>query len=344
MRRPPAVAAVLERVTATARAHDMFLPGRTVLVAVSGGPDSVCLVESLVRVRRLFRYRLEAVHVDHGLRPDSAADAVYVSRLTARLGLPCHIRRAAGPPPPGESVEAWARAQRLAAFAEVARDLDAARVALGHTMDDQAETVLLNLLTGSGLRGLSGIAPVAGPYVNPLIEVRRSQVESFCRALRLRPRLDPTNLDPRFLRNAVRLEGLPALERVAGRSLTEPLARTADTLREDSDELTARARAVMDDVVSDVPDGADLHAVRLLDLPRAVGARVVAQAIYASGAVCTRADVDAVYDLAAGRPGRRRDLSDGLKARRGREYVHLVPGASPRTSPGVRRRREGSGG
>jgi tRNA(Ile)-lysidine synthase len=210
-------------------------------------------------------------------------------------------------------------------------------------MDDQAETVLLNLITGSGLRGLSAIAPVAGPYVNPLIEVRRSQVEAFCRSLGLRPRLDPTNRDPRFLRNAVRLQGLPVLERVAGRSLTEPLARTADTLREDSDELTRMALEVTDDVVSDVPGGLDVHAVRLLDLPRAVGGRVVTQAIYASGVVSTRADVDAVYDLAAGRPGRRRDLSGGLKARRGREYVHLVPGASPRSSPGERRRREGDG-
>jgi tRNA(Ile)-lysidine synthase len=336
MRRPPAVAAVLERVTVTARAHDMFLPGRTVLVAVSGGPDSVCLVESLVRLRRLFRFRLEVAHVDHGLRPGSAADAAYVERLAGRLGVPFHLRSAASGPGPGDSVEAWARAQRIGALAELARDLDAARVALGHTMDDQAETVLLNLITGSGLRGLGGIAPVAGPYVNPLIEVRRTQVEAFCRALHLRPRLDPTNRDTRFLRNAVRLKGLPALERAVGRSLTEPLARTADTLREDSDELVRQAIEAFDDVISDAPEGADLRAVALLDLPRAVGARVVTQAIYASGAVCTRADVDAVYDLAAGRPGRRRDLSDGLKARRGREYVHLVPGASPRSGPGPR--------
>ena len=304
----------------------MFLPGRTVLVAVSGGPGSVCLVESLWRLRRLFRYRLEVVHVDHALRPDSGLDAAYVKRLAARLGLPLHLRAAHSRPAKGESLEAWARAQRLGALAEVARETDAARVAFGHTMDDQAETVLLNLITGSGLRGLSGIAPVAGPYVNPLIEVRRHQVESFCRSLGLRPRRDPTNLDPRFLRNAIRLKGLPGLERTVERSLTEPLARTAATLREDAEELGRQASAVMDDVVSDAPEGVDVHAVRLLDLPRAVGARVVSHAVYACGAVCSRADVDAVYDLAAGRPGRRRDLSDGVKARRGSEHVHLGSG------------------
>ena len=304
----------------------MFLPAQTVLVAVSGGPDSVCLVESLSRLRRLFRYRLEVVHVDHGLRPESAVDAAYVKRLALRLGLPFHLRVAASGPAKGESVEAWARAQRVRALAEVAQEVDASRVALGHTVDDQAETVLLNLITGSGLRGLGGIAPVAGPYVNPLIDVRRQQVESFCHALGLRPRRDATNLDPRFLRNAIRLKGLPALERTVGRSLTEPLARTAATLREDADELTRQAQAVTDDVVTDVPHGIDIHAVGLLDLPRAVGARVVAHAVYAAGAVCSRADVDAVYDLAAGRPGRRRDLSDGVKARRGGEHVHLRSG------------------
>jgi tRNA(Ile)-lysidine synthase len=323
------VAGVLERLTATARGHEMFLPGQAVLIAVSGGPDSVCLAESLSRLRRLFRYRLEVVHIDHRLRPDSSVDAAYVKRLADRLGLPFHLRVAASGPAKGESVEAWARAQRLGALAEVAREVDAGRIALGHTLDDQAETVLLNLVTGSGLRGLGGIAPVAGPYVNPLIEVRRHQVEAFCRSLGLRPKQDPTNLDPRFLRNAIRLKGLPALQRAVGRSLTEPLARTAATLREDADELTRQASAVMEDVVTDAPEGVDVHAVGLLDLPRAVGARVASHAVYACGTHCSRADVEAIYDLAAGRSGRRRDLSGGLKARRGTKYVHLVPGASP---------------
>lgn len=324
MRRPPSVARVLERVTAAARAHAMFLPGRAVIVAVSGGPDSVCLLESLVRLRRLFRYRLEVAHVDHRLREGSAGDARYVRRLAERHGLPFHLRVAASGPSPGASVEAWARDQRSAALAEVAHEVDAGRVALGHTLDDQAETVLLNLVTGTGLRGLAGIAPIAGPWVNPMLDVTREEVEAFCRSSGLRPRRDPTNEDRRFLRNALRLDGIPALERALGRSLREPLARTAATLAEDAEELARRAADVEPGVVEETPGGVDLHAVALLGLPRALGSRVVAHAVYASGAVCTRADVDAIYDLAAGRPGRRRDLSDGVKARRGREHVHLV--------------------
>ena len=108
MRRPPAIARVLERVTSTAREHEMFLPGRTVLVCVSGGPDSVCLLESLVRLRRLFRIRLEVFHLDHRLRADSAADAGYVRRLATRHRLPLHLAVADGSPSKGESIEAWA--------------------------------------------------------------------------------------------------------------------------------------------------------------------------------------------------------------------------------------------
>jgi tRNA(Ile)-lysidine synthase len=329
MRRPPAVARVLERVTATVRDHEMFLPGQTVLVAVSGGPDSVCLLESLVRLRRLFKIRLGVFHFDHGLREGSAMDAAYVRRLAARHRLPFHLRAATSHPPKGASVEAWARDQRHFAIAEVTHETAVARTAIGHTMDDQAETVLMGLVTGSGIQGMSGIAPVTGTWVNPLIEVRREEVEAFCRALHLRPHADPTNADVRFLRNAIRLRGLPALERAVGRSLREPLARTTAGLREDADELMRQAFAVLDDVVQETPGGADLLAVRLLDLPRAIAGRVVAHAVYRCGVPCSRADVVAVLDLAAGRRGRRRDLSSGLKARREREYVRLS-----RPSPG----------
>lgn len=340
MRRPPAVARVLERVTATVREHEMFLPGQTVLVAVSGGPDSVCLLESLVRLRRLFAVRLEVFHLDHRLRSDSAKDAAYVARAAGRHRLPFHLRVAGGAPARGESVEAWARERRLIEMGAVAREIGAARVAIGHTADDQAETVLLALVTGSGIRGLGGIAPVSGPWVNPLIDVARQDVQASVRALRLRPRVDPSNRDTRFLRNAIRLRGLPALERAVGRSLREPLVRTAAGLREDADELMRQTSAVLADVVVDTPTGVDLHAVALLDQPRAIAGRIVATAVYACGVTCERADVLAVLDLAEGRPGRRRDLSSGLKARRDREYVHLSR-ASP--DDGIERPRPGRG-
>jgi tRNA(Ile)-lysidine synthase len=328
MTRPPAVARVLERVTATSREHELFLPGETAIVAVSGGPDSVCLLYALHALRRLLKIRLEVVHVDHRLREGSADDAAYVRRLCVRLEMPFHLRQAEGRPPRGASVEAWARGERHRAFEDVRRETGARRVALAHTLDDQAETVLLAALTGRGLDAVSGMKPVAGPFVRPLLEVTRAETEACCRALHLRPRVDPTNADPRFLRNALRLRGIPALERALRRPVREPLAQMAGLLREDADDLARRALLAFPDVVEETEGGVDLHAAGLVGLTRAVAGRVVRLALLRCNTLATREDVDAVLDLAAGRPGRRRDLSRGLKADRGKEYVSVS-----RTSP-----------
>jgi tRNA(Ile)-lysidine synthase len=303
----------------------MFRPGDRVLVCVSGGPDSVCLLYSLWFLRRLLRIRLEVAHVDHRLRPDSGKDAAYVRRLAERLRLPFHLEVAEGRPSGGESVEAWARARRRAAVSRLAREIDASRIATGHTLDDQAETVLAWALMGGGARA---IRPAVGPYVRPLIDVARSEGAAFCRSLHLRPRADETNLDPRFLRNALRSKGIPALERATGREVREPLARTAALVAEDERELGRQMYERWDDVYEETADDARLSVAGLESMPRPIARRVVAQAIFRSGVPATEADVRAVLDLAAGRPGRRRDLSSGLKARREREYVSLS-----RTSP-----------
>ena len=138
------------------------MPGQLILVWVSGGADSVCLLETLVRVRRLFRIRLAVFHLDHGLRRSSSADAAYVRRRAAAHSLDCHVMAPRSAPAPGDSVERWAREERRAAAGTVAERIGADRHALGHTMDDRAETVLLALVRGWGLEGLAGIEPIAG--------------------------------------------------------------------------------------------------------------------------------------------------------------------------------------
>ncbi|HEX9376209.1 MAG TPA: tRNA lysidine(34) synthetase TilS [Actinomycetota bacterium] len=327
-RRPPAVARVLERVTATAREHDMFSAGDRVLVAASGGPDSTCLLYSLWHLRRLFRIRLEVFHFDHRLRPDSGKDAQYVRRTAARLKVPFHLRVAEDAPARGVSVEDWAHTARWNAANLIRREDGFATVALGHTLDDQAETVLIALLRGGGLQFVSGMRPKEGRLrVHPLIEVRRTEVEDFCRALGLRPRRDPSNRDRRFLRNALRHEGIPALERATGRDVKGPIARSAALLGPDADELfgqAAKAYAEMDAPRDGIPAGP------VLSLPPAIASRVVKLVAWQLAHDPGREEVRAILDLARGRPGRRRALSGGLIAVRDREYVRLS-----RTSPGV---------
>jgi len=296
----------------------MLHPGDTVLVACSGGPDSVCLLYSLWHLRRLFEVRLEVFHFDHRLRPDSGKDAAYARRVAGRLGLVFHLRVAEDGPTPGASIEAWARDRRDHAASEVAREVGAATVATAHTLDDQAETVLAWALMGDGIRA---IRPRVGLYARPLIDVSREEVEAFCRALRLRPRRDPMNLDPRYLRGALRLEAIPALERATGRGVREPLARTARRALEDDRELTRQMLERWDEVAELTEDGIRLRVAGLRSAPRPIARRLVEQAILRCGSAATFADEDAILDLAVGRPGRRRDLAYGLNARREQEYV-----------------------
>jgi tRNA(Ile)-lysidine synthase len=322
-RRPPAVARVLERVTKTARGYDMFASGDHVLVWVSGGPDSVCLLESLIRLRRLFRLRLEVFHMDHRLRPDSATDATYVRRLAGRHGLPFHLATAVDEPGRSDSVEMWGRFERAREAARVARAIGATRMADGHTLDDQAETILMGLVLGWGLDGMGGIAPVNGTLVRPLIDVTRKEVDGFCRTLRLRPRNDPTNRDTNLLRNALRREAIPAIERSTGRDVKRTFARTADHLRRDATALFAHADEHAQTLVELRDRGFALRARPLLDLPPALSSRVVRRGFQRADLGWDHEAIDAVLDLAAGSPGRARDLLLGIKARRTRTHVEV---------------------
>jgi tRNA(Ile)-lysidine synthase len=346
--RPPAVARVLERVTATSRRFEMFAPGETVLVACSGGPDSTCLLHALHRLRRLLRIRIAVFHFDHRLRKRSADDAAYVAGQAQRLGLLFVLREAIDAPRGGQSVEAWARLARYAALTAAATEIDARRAALGHTLDDQAETVLLGLVRGGGLEAIAGMPPVASlpplgfPAVRPLLDTTRAEVEAFCRSLRLRPREDPTNRNTRFLRNRIRHQVLPLLERRLDRDLRATLARTAENVRGDVEYLEGLASAAAAGMV-DVRDG-ELRIVAsgLAALPPPIAARVVRQAVRLAGAVWGEwgapvgaAHIGGVLELAKGRPGRRVDLPGDLAAERKREYVRIS-----RSSPGRRKKGE----
>jgi tRNA(Ile)-lysidine synthase len=332
------VARVLERVSATVRRHHMFAPESLVVVAVSGGPDSVCLLHALQLLRRLFRIRLACFHFDHGLRPESGADATYVRRLASRLGVAFHLRVAESGPAKGESPEAWARTVRYGALFRVTEELEASAAAVGHTSDDQAETVLLALLRGGGIEALAGMEPVSRPVVRPLLEVTREETAAFCRALKLRPRRDPMNEDPAFLRAAARGRVIPMLEEAVGRGVRSTLVRTAGHLREDAAFLRDLAEdAAKLVVVPDVDPGRrSLNAVALAGLPAPLSSRIVRGALRELGVLPEAAHVEAVVGLASARKGARTFLPGGLIAVRGREYVRLSrpsPAGSPPAPP-----------
>jgi tRNA(Ile)-lysidine synthase len=304
-------------------------------------------------MRRLLRIRLVAFHFDHRLRADSAEDAEYVRRQAERLGMPLVVRQAADRPAKGQSVEAWARLARYGALTQAAADEEAHVAALGHTADDQAETVLLALVRGGGLEVLAGmpavgsVPPLGFPAVRPLLQTTREDVEAFCRALRLRPREDPMNRDPRFLRARIRHEILPMLEERLDRGVRGALTRTADLVRADAEHLEALADAAARGAVSVEETEIRLHVGPLVNLPEPIAARVVHRALRLAAAAAgewasdvAAAHVRAVLDLAWGRPGRTADLPTRLKARRDREYVRISR-ASPEVAEPARRARAG---
>lgn len=233
---------LLEEVRDFIRRHRLLAPGQRVLVAVSGGRDSVVLLDVLVRLRaELGLAALGVAHVDHGLRPDSAADAAWVRDLAAGYDLPFFLRRVrvrTG----GESPEAAARAARYHALWEMGRDFDADRIALAHHADDQAETVLLRLLAGAGPAGLAGMRPRRGRFIRPLLGVERAALAAYAAERGLRWREDPTNRDLSIPRNRVRHELLPLLEGAYNPAVRRILCRVASIMAAEAELLARRTR------------------------------------------------------------------------------------------------------
>jgi tRNA(Ile)-lysidine synthase len=210
--RTAAVARVRRAVASGADRRGVIVPGEHLLIACSGGPDSTALLDALARLAPPRGWQLSVAHVDHGLRDGSAAEAGLVSRLAADRGLA--FRALSVRVTPGGSLQDRARTARHAALRAEAARVGAAVIALGHTADDQAETVLMRALSGASPRGLPAMAERERGLIRPLLRVWREATVAYCAALGIEPLEDPSNSDPRFLRSRVRHQVIPALEAV----------------------------------------------------------------------------------------------------------------------------------
>ncbi|WP_125616515.1 tRNA lysidine(34) synthetase TilS [Specibacter cremeus] len=254
-----------------------------VLVACSGGPDSLALAAVLAFFARRGEIRAGAVVVDHGLQPGSADVAARAADQLRGLGLDPVQVRAVVVADDGDGPESAARTARFGALGEAARDLGARTVLLGHTLDDQAESVLLGLARGSGTRSLAGIRERRGIYLRPFLALRRTETEEICAALGLAPWHDPANTDPAYLRSRVRHEILPYLEERLAPGIAANLARTATILAQDADHLDALADAEFTRLAEIVPDEVRLPAASLGELAPALRHRVMARAVVVLG-------------------------------------------------------------
>jgi len=340
----PHPANILECVAATIRRHGLLEPGQRVVLAVSGGADSMALLDVLAEVGRAMGLWLCVAHLDHGLRgPASAADAAFVAREAAERGLEARVERAdvaADRARHGGSLEAAARRVRYDFLSRVAHEVRADRVATGHTADDQVETIVLGLLRGGGLTALCGM-PVSRPLgpasrtlvVRPLLESTRAQLLAHLRRRAIPWREDATNADIAFERNCVRHEVLAYLEKGTCPDVRETLLALASTAR----VLKGVVGRLAGGLVSVGEGAAEIDARRLAQAPRLVrraAARLAHERLGGTRALTRRA-LDAVEELLEKAPGTQVSLAGGLVAQRGYDAVILRP-PSPAPAPVAR--------
>jgi tRNA(Ile)-lysidine synthase len=250
---------------------EKFSAGDLVLIGVSGGADSLALAFASELEAEKLAIKLIAVVVDHQLQPGSSEIANKVSKT---LNLETRIEKVNVEITDG--LEASARRARYVAFEKVAKELSAVAIFLGHTKDDQAETVLLGLARGSGARSLSGMAIRNGIYVRPFLNITREQTLATCKELNLEPWNDPHNDDQNFLRVRARKNVLPIMERELGPGISDALVRSANLLRDDADALDYLADQYWAKEKS-------LEISKLETLPRAVRTRVLRLALFEKG-------------------------------------------------------------
>lgn len=277
-------------------------PGSRILVACSGGTDSLALAATAAYFEQSGQYRVGAVVVDHGLQPGSAEVAEAARKQLTGLGLSGVEVRRVRVATAGMGPEAAARTARYEALDEAVHQQGAAAVLLGHTLDDQAEQVLLGLARGSGTRSLSGMPAQRGVYLRPFLALRRTETEEICRFMSLMPWHDPTNTDPTLTRSRVRTQVLPYLEDTLGPGIAESLYRTSRILAQDAahlDELAAsefeRLRkpvssadtdsSGLDNTTHDAGRQLLLSEDALRALPPAIRQRVLALAVVELGGV-----------------------------------------------------------
>ena len=296
---------MLESVRALTSEYDMLPRGETVLCAVSGGADSMCLLHLLHSMAEEGGFRVAAAHYHHGMRGAAAdADAAFVSDWCRERGIPCVVERGdvyAEAERRNQGVEETGRQLRYEFLRRTAAELGCGRIATAHHADDNLETLLLHLVRGAGLHGLAGIPPRRGEIVRPLLTTPRADIEVYLQANGIPHVEDCTNTDESYTRNRIRRQVIPVLRQLNPR-LSERCAETMGYLRADNDYLNAQAAAACcharwaeDDLV--------IEARYLADLPAAIAPRAARRLLEMLGdgnTDCSAAHLKAIVELARG--------------------------------------------
>lgn len=321
---------LVEQVSRSIDRYSMLRGGEHVLVAVSGGADSQCLLDVLRRLGERYRLHLSVAHVDHGTSDASTSTGARVAKDAVDAGIEAHYVAASGLE--GPNFHARARDVRYQFFGDVARAARADAIATGHTLDDRVETTLSRLVHGAGTQGLSGIPPVDAGRIRPLIDCRRTETRAYCESRRLWFVDDPANSDLRFERARVRATLIPAVEAGWGDGGVRAAAVSAERLREDALALGELAGRLYRELARDGEGKVSFGRGELSALPPALQRRLLETAV---GPLRDRAGgIDAAVTALGSestRPGSRFALPDGraVVVERDEIVVTRGPGRPP---------------
>jgi tRNA(Ile)-lysidine synthase len=304
----------IRKVLQTIRDHDMLPKGSSVLVGVSGGPDSMALLHALIALSHHLSLQVGVAHLNHCLRPgDADLDAEFVIEAARKCGVPCYVKSKnirKDSENSGLSLEEAARDARYRFFHEICQGKGFDKIAVGHHQEDNAELILLYLLRGSGPVGMGGILPVRGNIVRPLIRTRRNEILGFLASQNMTYRLDTSNFDEHFLRNRIRHQLIPLLEKNYNPRISESVNRLGNILQSEEQWINQLIVPIFDQTVADqAKDRIALSVNRLMNLPVAPLRRVLRRAIQQVKGNLKRiacSHMDAVIDLTI------RNKADGI--------------------------------
>ncbi|QZY54724.1 tRNA lysidine(34) synthetase TilS [Crassaminicella profunda] len=275
---------MLKKFLKTVKKHNMFKKGDGIIIGVSGGPDSMALLHLLYRIREEYELNLYVVHLNHQFRGKEAnEDAEYVRRFCENIGVEAFIfseNVTLYSKKKGITFEEAGREIRYGLFNEIMKKKNANKIAVAQNMDDQAETVLMRLMRGTGLEGLSAIDYVRdGKIIRPVLDITRVEIEAYCHRHDLNPRIDKTNLEAVYTRNRIRLELIPYIEKHFNRNIKQVLSRTTNLIREDKDFVNIAVEKVYNRIVEKVNLEVKIHKEAFEEHHSAIKKRILRKAI-----------------------------------------------------------------